>query len=124
MQTEKLVFNKLFKKVELGVVQDIESVLKLTNDLKKQSEPFAKELFELSSRIKTVLNKMQEVEKNSSNLENKSTELFNQFKKQAVELGLDINGSDAQKKYEQILSQLLTLPTYKEAKDIISSSIK
>jgi hypothetical protein len=67
---------------------------------------------------------MQEIEKSSANLENKSTELFNQFKKQAVELGLDINGSDAQKKYEQILSQLLTLPTYKEAKDIISGSIK
>ena len=131
MSTEKLVFKSLFgktelksEKVELGVVQDIDSVLKVANDLKKQSEPFGKELFDLSSRIKTVLSKMQEIEKSSANLENKSTELFNQFKKQAVELGLDINGSDAQKKYEQILSQLLTLPTYKEAKDIISGSIK
>lgn len=130
MSTLKTVGNKLFKtelatqKVELGVVQDIDSVLKVANDLKKQSEPFGKELFDLSSRIRTVLSKMQEIEKSSANLENKSTELFNQFKKQAVELGLDINGSDAQKKYEQILSQLLTLPTYKEAKDIISGSIK
>jgi hypothetical protein len=131
MTTEKLVNNALFGKtelksvkVELGVVQDIDSVLKVANDLKKQSEPFGKELFDLSSRIRTVLSKMQEIEKSSANLENKSTELFNQFKKQAVELGLDINGSDAQKKYEQILSQLLTLPTYKEAKDIISGSIK
>ena len=131
MSTLKSVGNKLFaktelatQKVELGVVQDIDSVLKVANDLKKQSEPFGKELFDLSSRIRTVLSKMQEIEKSSANLENKSTELFNQFKKQAVELGLDINGSDAQKKYEHILSQLLTLPTYKEAKDIISGSIK
>ena len=131
MSTEKIVINSLFgktelksTKVELGVVQDIDSVLKVANDLKKQSDPFGKELFDLSSRIRTVLSKMQEIEKSSANLENKSTELFNQFKKQAVELGLDINGSDAQKKYEQILSQLLTLPTYKEAKDIISGSIK
>ena len=130
MSTLKSVGNKLFKtefashNVELGIVQDIDVVLKTANELKKQSEPFGKELFDLSSKIRTVLSKMQEIEKNATNLENKSTELFNQFKKQATELGLDISGSDAQKKHEQILSQLLTLPTYKEAKDIISGSIK
>ena len=131
MTTEKLVNNALFgktelksEKVELGVVQDIDSVLKVANDLKKQSEPFRKEIFDLNSRIRTVLNKFEEIEKNSDNLENKSKELFNQFKTQAKELGLDVNGSDAQKKYEEILSQLITLPTYKEAKDIILTSIK
>ncbi len=128
---EKNVFGKLFTKTELGthkidlgVLQDIDNVLKLTNNLKKQSEPFGKELFDLSRRITDVLSKMKEVEKNSTDLENKSTQLFNQFKKQAIELGLDVNGSDAQKKYEQILSQLLTLPTFGEAKTIISSAIK
>jgi chromosome segregation ATPase len=131
MQTEKLVNEVLFgktelksEKVELGVVQDIDVVLKAANDLKKQSEPFGKEIFDLNSRIRTVLSKFQEIEKNSNNLENKSKELFNQFKKQATELGLNINGSDAEKKYEEILSQLLTLPTAKEAKDIILTSIK
>jgi len=127
----KKIGNKLFDKVELashkielGVVDDITNILKQANDLKKQSEPFGKELFDLNSRIRTVLNKMQEIEKNRDNLENKSSELFNQFKTQAKELGLDINGSEAKAKYEQILSQLLTLPTSKEAKDIILGTIK
>ena len=131
MTTEKLVMNSLFgktelksEKVELGVVQDIDSVLKVANDLKKQTEPFGKELFDLSSRIRTVLSKFQEIEKSSANLENKSKELFNQFKTQAKELGLDVKGSDAEKKYEEILSQLITLPTFVEAKTIISNSIK
>ena len=127
----KKIGNKLFDKVELashkielGVVDDITNILKQAKDLKKQSEPFKKEIFDLNSRIRTVLNKFEEIEKNSDNLENKSKELFNQFKTQAKELGLDVNGSDAQKKYEEILSELITLPTYKEAKDIILTSIK
>ena len=127
---EKQVFSKLFKtelgthNVELGVLQDIDNVLKLANNLKKQSEPFGKELFDLSSRIRTVLSKFQEIEKNTVDLENKSKELFNQFKTQAKELGLDVKGSDAEKKYEEILSQLITLPTFIEAKTIISNAIK
>ena len=50
--------------------------------------------------------------------------MFNQFKTQAKELGLDVKGSDAEKKYEEILSQLITLPTFLEANTIISNAIK
>lgn len=125
----KNVLNKLSKieskvelaevKVDLALMDDIKKLHQQSIDLKKKASPYEKEALDISNRARVIVGAMGDIDKETSKIESTAQQVFNNFKKQASDLGLDIKNSEANKLYEEILSNLLTTPQQKGIKDII-----
>jgi hypothetical protein len=107
MQTEKLVFNKLFKKEELAS-EKVE--LAIIDDLKKGISEGSKQEANLYSDFKTILNgvisKAREIEVKYNVLLSNINEPLFQSEKQAKELGLDFKSTDFYKQAQNVINAI------------------
>ena len=112
------------EKIELGLVDDLKSILKLAKKYKEESKKNIKLATGLNKQSLQVLQKQEELDKKLIKTENSAQKIYNQFKKAAKDLGINDKDSPAFKINEEILSNLLTSSTEDDVKSILTMRLK
>jgi len=112
------------EKIELGLMDDLKSILKLAKKYKIESKKNIKLATGLNKQSLQVLQKQEELDKKLIKTENSAQKIYNQFKKAAKDLGINDKDSPAFKINEEILSNLLTSSTEDDVKSILTMRLK
>ena len=133
MNTQKEVFNKLFKeekvelssqKIELGLIDDFKNVLKDAENLKKNSKKNISEASSINKDAIKIFQKAEKLDNTVGKLEKEAKNLWNEFKKASNELGIDERKTSAFKIYDDILEQLLLSSRSEDVKNVLTMRLK
>ena len=112
------------QKIELGIVDDLKSILKLAEKYKVESKKNIKLATGLNKQSLQVLQKQEELDKKLIKTEKSAQKIYNEFKKAAKDLGINDKDSPAFKINEEILSNLLTSNREDDVKSILTMRLK
>jgi len=112
------------EKVELGLVDDLKSILKSAEKYKKESKENIKSAEGINKQSLQILQKQEALDKKLNKAEDDAKKTYNQFKKAAKELGVNDKDSPAFKINEEILSNLLLSSREEDVRSILTMRLK
>lgn len=111
------------EKVELNLVQDLKRLKSEAQALRQKSSKNAQEIASLSSSARRLINELKESDKLVSKLEGEAESVWKQFVSNGRDMGIDPKDTVGFRQYNDILSDLLQVPSSKEAINALKTAI-
>jgi len=122
----EIISPKLSKanKIELGLVDDLKTILKLAEKYNKESKENIKQAESINKQSLQILQKQESLDKKLIKTEDNAKKTYNEFKRAAKDLGINDKDSPAFKINEEILSNLLLASREDDVKSILTMRLK
>ncbi len=122
----EIISPKLSKanKIELGLVDDLKTILKLAEKYNKESKENIKQAESINKQSLQILQKQESLDKKLIKTEDNAKKTYNEFKRAAKDLGINDKDSPAFKINEEILSNLLLSSREDDVKSILTMRLK
>ena len=120
----RLSKNPKLEKVELGLVDDLKTILKLAEKYNKESKENIKQAESINKQSLQILQKQEALDKKLIKIEDNAKKTYNEFKRAVKDLGINDKDSPAFKINEEILSNLLLSSREDDVKSILTMRLK
>ncbi len=112
------------ERVELGLLDDLKTILKSSEKYKKESKDNLKEAESLNKQSVQLSKQQETLDKKINKTEQSASKIYKQFSSAAKELGVNPKDSPAFKINEEILENLLLSSNEKDIKSILTMRLK